>query len=393
MLHVLEATQARLDAVNAGVQQLKLVTRTKLARSFGEAVLHSQGRSLTLKSVETMLHACTSSSRQNKVWNWDDTAATTPFNAMVNALTGQMRTAAAATAAPAWGALALTPAGLSTRTAAAATAAAARGALALTPAGLSTAGVSAPVFVAELPEVGVRPTPGNMGSGEMGDFGYHCAPQGGIGTLLPYSGHFSIPSNSPDASASLLRAMPGHWVLAVRGPLSQLEALCDTWPAANPVKFVPRMKLACERLGLVTEIQSGCVCLSLHDPEHPGNPCSFWFPQEAVGSLPHIGARGGAQGHSVRVLDDQKLVERLCNTKPDASPVQYVKAVGKVLGQVGKLMESRGQIVRVEFTVIGDGGLGAGGNTFKRRLTEISLWLPKEVVVLITPWVPDVPEV
>jgi len=31
--------------------------------------------------------------------------------------------------------------------------------------------------------------------------------------------------------------------------------------------------------------------------------------------------------------------------------------------------------VQVAFTVIGDGGLGAGGNTFKRRLTEMSLWL------------------
>jgi hypothetical protein len=47
--------------------------------------------------------------------------------------------------------------------------------------------------------------------------------------------------------------------------------------------------------------------------------------------------------------------------------------------------------VQVAFTAIGDGSLGAGGNTFKRRLTEMSLWLLKEVVVLVTPWVPDVP--
>jgi hypothetical protein len=46
--------------------------------------------------------------------------------------------------------------------------------------------------------------------------------------------------------------------------------------------------------------------------------------------------------------------------------------------------------VQVAFTVIGNEGLGAGGNTFKRRLAEMSLWLPKEVVVLVTPWVPDV---
>jgi len=32
---------------------------------------------------------------------------------------------------------------------------------------LSTADVSAPVFAAELPEVGVRPMPGNMGPGEV----------------------------------------------------------------------------------------------------------------------------------------------------------------------------------------------------------------------------------
>ena len=57
--------------------------------------------------------------------------------------------------------------------------------------------------------------------------------------------------------------------------------------------------------------------------------------------------------------------------------------------------------MQVAFTAIGDGGLGAGGNTSKRRLTEMSLWLlkevemslwlPKEVVVLVTPWVPHVP--
>jgi hypothetical protein len=51
------------------------------------------------------------------------------------------------------------------------------------------------------------------------------------------------------------------------------------------------------------------------------------------------------------------------------------------------VLTRRGQIVQVAFTAIGDGGLGAGGNTFKRRLTEISLWLLKEVVVLVTPWV------
>mmetsp|Transcript_35670 Transcript_35670/g.57377 ORF Transcript_35670/g.57377 Transcript_35670/m.57377 type:complete len:84 (+) Transcript_35670:749-1000(+) len=60
------------------------------------------------------------------------------------------------------------------------------------------------------------------------------------------------------------RSMRGHWVLAVWIPLPQLEALCDPRPVANPVKFVPRMKHACERLGLDTEVQSGGVCLSLH---------------------------------------------------------------------------------------------------------------------------------
>jgi len=39
-----------------------------------------------------------------------------------------------------------------------------------------------------------------------------------------------------------------------------------------------------------------------------------------------------------------------------------------------RVLTRRGQIVQVAFTVIGDGSLGAGGNTFKRRLTEMSLW-------------------
>jgi hypothetical protein len=60
-------------------------------------------------------------------------------------------------------------------------------------------------------------------------------------------------------------------------------------------------------------------------------------------------------------------------------------------GAPRRVLTRRGQIVQVAFTVIGDGSLGAGGNTFKRRLTEMSLWLPKEVVVLVTPWVPHVP--
>jgi hypothetical protein len=49
--------------------------------------------------------------------------------------------------------------------------------------------------------------------------------------------------------------MTGDWVLAVRGPLSQLEQLCNTRPASAPVKFVPKMANACERLGLVTEVR------------------------------------------------------------------------------------------------------------------------------------------
>jgi hypothetical protein len=52
-----------------------------------------------------------------------------------------------------------------------------------------------------------------------------------------------------------------------------------------------------------------------------------------------------------------------------------------------RVLTRRGQIVQVAFTVIGDGSLGAGGNTSKRRLTEMSRWLLKEVVVLVTPWV------
>ena len=52
-----------------------------------------------------------------------------------------------------------------------------------------------------------------------------------------------------------------------------------------------------------------------------------------------------------------------------------------------RVLTRRGQIVQVAFTVIGHGSLGAGGNTSKRRLTEMSLWLLKKVVVLVTPWV------
>ena len=37
------------------------------------------------------------------------------------------------------------------------------------------------------------------------------------------------------------------------GPLPQLEALCDPRPVVSPVKFMPRMKHACDDLGLVTE--------------------------------------------------------------------------------------------------------------------------------------------
>ena len=37
------------------------------------------------------------------------------------------------------------------------------------------------------------------------------------------------------------------------GPLPQLEALCYPRPVVSPVKFMPRMKHACDDLGLVTE--------------------------------------------------------------------------------------------------------------------------------------------
>jgi hypothetical protein len=93
---------------------------------------------------------------------------------------------------------------------------------------------------------------------------------------------------------------------------------------------------------------------------------------------------------SVRVLPDQRLVERLCNTKPDESPVKYVKAMGAVLGMAGRLVESRGHIVKVKFTAAGGGGggaWGAGGGKSKRGFTETTLWLPKEAVVVVSPWV------
>ena len=85
------------------------------------------------------------------------------------------------------------------------------------------------------------------------------------------------------------------------------------------------MRLACERLGLVLERRAGCVLMGFHTPSRPGRLSTFWFPMEAVG-VPSVSE--GAT-HIVRLLDNLELVKKLCNTKPDESPVKYISSLGK----------------------------------------------------------------
>ena len=212
--------------------------------------------------------------------------------------------------------------------------------------------------------------------GASGDFGYHRSPEGiadsplGLGEVAPV----------PDCYASLLRPVVGDWVLAVRGPIETLKTLCDTKPDGAPVKFVARMRLACERLGLVLERRAGCVQMAFHNPARPGRMSTFWFPIEAVG-VPIVPK--GAY-HLVRLLDNHALVKTLCDTKPDESPVKYIASLGKHVGRHGALLESRGNIVRVKFW-----GRGNRTGYFPEKdddKKELNVWLPKEVVVLATPW-------
>ena len=101
---------------------------------------------------------------------------------------------------------------------------------------------------------------------------------------------------------------------------------------------------------------------------------------EAVG-VPSV-AKGAY--HLVRLLDNHALVKTLCDTKPDESPVKYIASLGKHVGRHGALLESRGNIVRVRFW----GGENRTGYFPDKddEKKELNVWLPKEVVVLATPW-------
>lgn len=209
----------------------------------------------------------------------------------------------------------------------------------------------------------------------VGDFGYHRAPEGiadsphGLGAV----------ARVPDWNASLLCPVVGDWVLAVRGPIETLKTLCDTKPDGAPVKFVTKMRLACERMGLVLERRAGCVLMGFHTPSRPGRLSTFWFPMEAVG-VPSVSE--GAT-HIVRLLDNLELVKKLCNTKPDECPVKYISSLGKRVGRHGALLESRGHIVQVKF--FGENRTGYFPDSDNSK-NELIVWLPKEAVVLATPW-------
>jgi len=367
------AALARYVQTNEAINAVKVIKRTDFTRQFCDEVLVSLGRHLTHKCVEPMLMASTILSRQYKCWTWDDDQATAAYNKLV---LGQKQQPSGTGARP--------------KGAGGGSGGAGGGVF-----GGGSSGGSAGVGSQSATAMAMSMTPEYVIPGSVGDFGYHRAPPGsiqygGVGLRM-------IPSDHPEVSSSLLRGLASEWVLAVRGPVTHLQQLCDTRPEVAPVKYVPKMRHAAERLGIVTEIRCGCVCLSMHNPASPGTPFNFWFPLEAVGALPGVAT---AQ-HQVRMLSDQTLVERLCNTKPDGSPVKWVKAMGLALGKVGQLVESRGHIVKVKFQVQKDSSgtptpgkkrsssgaeALAGGRASAGGFTESTLWLPKEAVVVVTPW-------
>ena len=59
--------------------------------------------------------------------------------------------------------------------------------------------------------------------------------------------------NPPAARPSLLAPLSvlggGDWVLAVPGPVEELERLCNTKPDGAPVKYVRTMSFACGKGG------------------------------------------------------------------------------------------------------------------------------------------------
>jgi chromodomain-helicase-DNA-binding protein 4 len=93
--------------------------------------------------------------------------------------------------------------------------------------------------------------------------------------------------NTPEVKPDLLRTSPAPWTVIVRGPVESLRRICETKPDNAPVKFLEKMAAAaCARIGLCVEQKAGCARVRVHDPGTPGEPLSFWFPLEALGTLP-----------------------------------------------------------------------------------------------------------
>ena len=186
------------------------------------------------------------------------------------------------------------------------------------------------------------------------DLDYDRAPPDVVAALVPAD------PDERDEKCSLLQPRRGRWVYAVRGPPSELQRLCESRPAAKPVGWLQSMRHACDRWGLVTATRASCVEVCVHNPSTPGRPLTFWLPREAVGLPPRFAAvdadgtdGNGALGdvvHRARVLDDRAMVETLCNTKPEESPVTFVKSIALVVGKEGDLLESRGNIVKLRFS-------------------------------------------
>jgi hypothetical protein len=153
-----------------------------------------------------------------------------------------------------------------------------------------------------------------------------------------------------DEKCTLLTPRRGTWVYAVKSPLTELQRLCETKPVNKPVGWVSSMRHMCGRWGIVTATRAGCVELCVHKGTH-------------------------GHRHRVRVLDDTRIVEMLCESKPDESPVTFVRAIASVVGKEGELLESRGDILKLRFSPAVSG-----------KKDDIELWLPKEAVVICTPW-------
>ena len=233
-------------------------------------------------------------------------------------------------------------------------------------------------FGQQPPPPGIKVEGGRKVEGQKSDMHpdleYDRAPSDVVAALVPAA-------DESDEKCSLLQPRRGRWVYAIRGPASELQRLCDTRPAAKPVGWLQSMRHACDRWGLVTATRAGCVEVCVHNPVSPSKPLTFWLPREAVGLPPRFaavnadGVGAGVATHRARVLDDRAMVETLCNTKPEESPVTYVKSIACIVGKEGDLLESRGDIVKLRFAPETSG-----------RPNDIELWLPKEAVGICTPW-------